>query len=768
MTYNSKSLIPKPQFLLDISLWANRNRMNTCLHLFAFGVGALIVLGHTEMSEAKPASSRAAQDDPEPPISLAPIATAKLAPSAIAQIADEFGAPVDFVKRTPAQFSKANRAPRQPIALQPLSAQSVSPSVNASNPGKTAKPLTISQATISQATPAPAQTTPFPPAPTPPARPSAPSNQPAPAAPNPTTVTPTPQPGSTPAIAPSTSTSPQSVPIPEQLNPSANPLSFPTRPSEVQLRDTQQISLQQAIELAERNNRDIEVSRLEVERSQATLREARASFLPNLSFRAGLARSGSNVGGSSSSLRSFGSSRTGVVPDGTVGGTGIGGIVTTPQTQTSPLSGQNTGNTTGNPTGATSGNTTGGTPNNNTGNPTGNPTGTTSPTSSVTSPSRVAAQTVEGGDTGTVPPTQTPSTGTTSPSTVTNFSSLGSTSSVQTSLSGSLQLSYDLYTSGLRNANLRAAERQVRASELGLERTREQLRLDVSGDYYDLQDADEQVRINQAAVANAQANVNDALAQESAGLGTRFDVLRAQVNLANAQQQLTNAQATQVIRRRQLSQRLSLPEYANVTAADPVEVAGSWALPLEDSIVLAYKNRSELEEQLVQRDISEQQRRAVLSANGPTLSASANYGFSQGFGSDASTGDNYAFALEAQWNLFDGGATIARARQREKDKEIAESRFAQNLNSVRFQVEQSYTNLQANLVNIATTEQAVTQALEALRLAVLRLQAGVGTQTERINAETDLTRARGNRVSAIIGYNRSLAQLRRAVSNLTQ
>ncbi|MBW4419573.1 MAG: TolC family protein [Myxacorys californica WJT36-NPBG1] len=733
--------------------------MKTCLHLFAFGVGALIVLGHTEMTHAKPASSRAAQDEPEPPISLASAATATLTPSAIAQIANEFGASLP-------------------------SAQSVNQLwVNAANPGNTAKPIPTSQATISQATSAPAQTTPFPPAgtSTPPSSPTTPT-QPSPA-PSPATVTPTPQPGSAPSSAPSTPPA-KSVPVPEQLNPSANPLSFPTRPSEVQLRDTRQISLQQAIELAERNNRDIEISRLEVERSQATLREARSSFLPTLSFGARLSRSGSNVGGSSSSFSSLGSSGTGLSTGSTVGGTGLGSIVTTPQTQTSPLSGQTTGNTTGNATGTTSGNTTGTTSGNTTGNTTGtttNNTGTTTggtttgtttgatgPTSSLTSASRVAAQTVDGGDTsGTVQQPQT-STGVTSPTTVTDFSNLGSTSSVRTALSGSLQLSYDLYTSGLRNANLRAAERQVRATELALERTREQLRLDVSGDYYDLQDADEQVRINQAAVANAQANVNDALAQERAGLGTRFDVLRAQVNLANAQQQLTNAQAAQVIRRRQLSQRLSLPEYANVTAADPVEVAGSWALPLEDSIVLAYRNRSELEEQLVQRDISEQQRRAVLSANGPTLSASADYGFSQGFGSDASTGDNYAFALQARWNLFDGGATIARARQREKDKEIAESRFAQNRNTIRFQVEQSYANLQANLVNIATTEQAVTQALEALRLAVLRLQAGVGTQTERINAETDLTRARGNRVSAIIGYNRSLAQLRRAVSNLAQ
>ncbi len=55
------------------------------------------------------------------------------------------------------------------------------------------------------------------------------------------------------------------------------------------------------------------------------------------------------------------------------------------------------------------------------------------------------------------------------------------------------------------------------------------------------------------------------------------------------------------------------------------------------------------------------------------------------------------------------------------------------------------------------------QAREALRLARLRFQAGVGTQTDVISAENDLTQAEGNRVTAILDYNRALASLNRAI-----
>jgi OMF family outer membrane factor len=60
----------------------------------------------------------------------------------------------------------------------------------------------------------------------------------------------------------------------------------------------------------------------------------------------------------------------------------------------------------------------------------------------------------------------------------------------------------------------------------------------------------------------------------------------------------------------------------------------------------------------------------------------------------------------------------------------------------------------------------VTRFEEALRLARLRFQAGVGTQTDVINAQRDLANARGRYLQAIVGYNQALNQIQRAVSNL--
>ncbi|MEA5553816.1 TolC family protein [Anabaena cylindrica UHCC 0172] len=441
-----------------------------------------------------------------------------------------------------------------------------------------------------------------------------------------------------------------SVETPEELNPSHNPLLFPTEPEEVRLQTNQPISLSQALELAKRNNNELQVSILQLERSQSSVREQQAALLPTV----GLSGSVANSRSASSTLAA------------------------TQQQKLNPNAPD---------------------------------------------------------------------------------------ASADTSFSGQAQLRYDLYTSGRRNAAIREAEEQVRIQELDVERQVEDIRLNVAREYYDLQQADEQVRISQSAVQNAEASLRDANALERAGVGTRFDVLRSQVNLANAQQDLTNAVSQQQIARRRLATRLNIPQSVNISAADPVQLAGLWNETLEKSIVLAYQNRPELQQQLAQRQISEQQRKQALATLGPQISLVASYDLLDVFNDSTSVSDGYSVGVQATLNLYDGGAAKARASQAKSNIAIAETQFSEQRNQIRFQVEQAYSTQRSNLENVQTANVALEQAKEALRLARLRFQAGVGTQTDVINSENDLTRSEGNRIRAILDYNRALTELQRYVTS---
>jgi outer membrane protein TolC len=339
-----------------------------------------------------------------------------------------------------------------------------------------------------------------------------------------------------------------------------------------------------------------------------------------------------------------------------------------------------------------------------------------------------------------------------------------------TRLSAGVRASYDLGLSGERSARIRAAEDQLRLAELQVEQTREELRLDTTNDYYAVQEAIEQIRINQAFLNEAERNLRDTQLREEVGVGTRFDVLRAEVQVANARQTLTQATSQRQISQRQLSRRLNVPPSIDLTTL-AVGIAGSWPLSLEESIVLAFQNRAELEQFLVERQVNESQRQIQLSQVRPGLGLFAQYDAQTLLTAPAgvSTGNiNDGFSVGAQmtWRWFDGGAARARAAQSEVDIQTDEVEFENARNDIRVRVEEAYYTLVANQSNITTASVAVNQAEEALELANLRFNAGVGTQIDVLTATRELAEAQGNLVSAVLNYNRALARLEREVSNL--
>jgi outer membrane protein TolC len=175
---------------------------------------------------------------------------------------------------------------------------------------------------------------------------------------------------------------------------------------------------------------------------------------------------------------------------------------------------------------------------------------------------------------------------------------------------------------------------------------------------------------------------------------------------------------------------------------------------------------------LVNRNLAEQRRINARAGQRPNLTTVANYNVLGRLDDNSSPFDNQGWAdgydiqLQLRWNFFDGGLAKANARQQEINIAIAEERYSELRNDIRLEVESAFYDLQATFENIGVANLGVEEATEALRLARLRFQAGVGTQLDVINQETDLTRAQNQLLQAIIGYNRSLSRLHRAVSNL--
>jgi outer membrane factor, OMF family len=299
------------------------------------------------------------------------------------------------------------------------------------------------------------------------------------------------------------------------------------------------------------------------------------------------------------------------------------------------------------------------------------------------------------------------------------------------------------------------------------------LRLQVAQAYFDLQLADENVRIGQQSVRASLVSLRDARARFQAGVSTKLEVLQAETQLARDQQLLTTALSDQSVARRTLAAFLDLPQNVTPTAKEPARVLASWLPSLQESIVAAYAFREELDQIILDISIANSNANASLGAVQPFLTIVNNFGWNRFTGqttvssvntntTDTLTyGIDNAIGLNLSWSLFDGGRAAAQYRQQKQAAEESRFRFASRRDAIRQEVETSFYELLKNNRDIATTTREVISSRESLRLARLRFQAGVTTQREVVDTQRDLTQAEVRYAAAVTGYNRRLAELRR-------
>lgn len=309
------------------------------------------------------------------------------------------------------------------------------------------------------------------------------------------------------------------------------------------------------------------------------------------------------------------------------------------------------------------------------------------------------------------------------------------------------------------------AKYQFQLDYLGLLAASQKLIFDVKSAYFDLLRAQGQQEVAQAAVDAATARLKDASARFSAGTAPKFDVTRAQVDVANLNQQLIRAKSRVAVARAALNRTLGIDIDA------PTEVVGSdvavqdLKVDIEKSIEEAYAKRPEVISAQTLVDLSKKnvklQRTGIL----PTLSASANYTYNFRVAGFSTGNESWIALLDLRVPIWDGGITKAKVDQANADLD----KSIQTLQSVKLGValgvKSAALALQDAIERVAAASQNVALAEEALRLARVRYNSGIATLVEVTDAEAALTQARTDWLNARYDYVLALAGLERAVGN---
>lgn len=287
-----------------------------------------------------------------------------------------------------------------------------------------------------------------------------------------------------------------------------------------------------------------------------------------------------------------------------------------------------------------------------------------------------------------------------------------------------------------------------------------------------------QVTLNRALIVAQEQNIallsqqlQDQQNRYEAGTVPRFNVLQAEVALANARPNLISARNNYRIAQYQLVKLLGMDYPTDAPSEVPFNVVGNLDYKLrkinaDESIRLAIQRSPFLKAQ--RQDVLAQSKnlQAALSGYLPSIQAQANYTFENDqYSQDLSqTIQGWFWGITGNWNIFDGLATYGASAQAKAQLYQSKNTYDNSVRQVILDVQQSISNLQQARETIESQEASVTQATEALRLARERLDAGAGTQLDVLNAQVQLLTAQTTVLQARFDYIAALARYDQSLS----
>jgi outer membrane protein TolC len=290
--------------------------------------------------------------------------------------------------------------------------------------------------------------------------------------------------------------------------------------------------------------------------------------------------------------------------------------------------------------------------------------------------------------------------------------------------------------------------------------------------YYDVLLAAQQITVHEASVNLLQKELEDQQRRYDAGTVPHFNVLRAEVAVANERPALIRARNDYRIAKNNLSNLLgyNLPreiwEDIPLNLTDMLDAA-PYQVDLPAAIQQALARRTEL---VAVRKTAELQRLNVVNAKAgykPTVQVFAGYGWYNAQYTQPVELDHDIHGWNAggqlSWDIFDGMLTHGKVVQARALYEKSKTDVDDKGRQIELEVRTAYSDFIEAREVLDSQQKVQEQADEALREARARAEAGTSTQLDVLDAETSLTQARTTQIQALHDYAVARARLERAI-----
>jgi outer membrane protein TolC len=338
------------------------------------------------------------------------------------------------------------------------------------------------------------------------------------------------------------------------------------------------------------------------------------------------------------------------------------------------------------------------------------------------------------------------------------------------SWNANLVVTQPIYAGGKYNSMARSSRLTREAALASYQALVANTLLEVRTAYSDVLLAVEQIVVQEASKKLLERELETARRSLEAGTVPRFNVLRAEVELANALPPLIRARNQERISRNTLALLLGCDIPADSGVDIPLRTADSLkAEPFEVSVGAAlnaaWLRRPEIK---AAQSTSQLRHEEVLQTRAdllPSLSGTAGYGVqNRNFIRDLDqTLDGWTVGVQANWMIFDFGQTQAKVNMARAREERARLEVEDVRRRIELEVRTAFSLFMESKEVLVSQTRVIEQAEEAVRLVTARADAGSSTQLEVLSAQTALKLSRTQYSQALRDYTVARAKLERAM-----
>jgi outer membrane protein TolC len=335
----------------------------------------------------------------------------------------------------------------------------------------------------------------------------------------------------------------------------------------------------------------------------------------------------------------------------------------------------------------------------------------------------------------------------------------------------SIRVRQALYSGGSLKASIRAQGALEDAALYELQVNIQATIQEVKTRYYDVVLARDTIEVETQNIELLNEQLANIQSRFEAGAVSHFDVLQAQVSLANAKPALIRAKNNYRVAVAELKQSVGYmiaydPEAEALQFTDSL-VAEVQEYELFEAIHLALQQRPELAQLKCIIDAHEDNIAIARSDYYPSVDFVGSYDFRRSYFATDGRFDNsingWFAGIESVWNIWDGRATKGRVVQAKSQMRQDELKYNETRLQIEVEVRRAISELQGAAELLVAAQQVTCQANESLRMANERYTVGSSTYLDTLQARVALTDARNNELQANYSYLVSIVNVQHAI-----